>query len=384
MNRRLSRRRAIALAGGGLAALAGCVGGGNDARSDAESGNGNGNGGNGGGNGGDGSGNSGNSGQDDVGLPLEEREVPLERSLEAFESNAISGGPGKDGIPSIDDPTFGGPDKGDEMLDPGDPVFGVVVDGEARAYPQHVLVWHEIVNDEFPDRNLAITYCPLTGTAIGFERGSVEFGVSGMLVNNNLIMYDRETDSWWSQVLGTGILGELQGNALREVRVIWTSWERWRETHPETKVLTESTGYARNYGGDPYGGSYNPRNGYYGNDQLLFDNLHEDDRYDRKEVFIGARSADGAVAFHKDRLREDRLLRATVGDVPYLAAYGPTLDTAYVYRNPEGAEFEPVEDGYEGPDGTHAAAELPIEPVNAFDAMWFAWVAFYPETVVVA
>jgi hypothetical protein len=393
MKRRLSRRRALVLAGSGLAALAGCLGGGGDGSGNGDgtanggdNGNGNGNG-NGNDNGdGDGVGNGdgdGSSNNVDVPMPLTEHEVPLEFELEKFAQNAVNGGPGKDGIPSIDDPQFDGVEGGNEMLDPGDPVFGVEIDGDARAYPQRILVLHEIVNDSFGDRNVAVTYCPLTGTALGFERGDVEFGVSGNLVNNNLIMYDRETDSRWPQILGTGVDGQLTGKSLQEFRLVWTTWEQWREKHPDTQVLNQQTGFARNYGRDPYG-SYNPRGGYYDNGRLLFENLNSDDRFSPKKVFMGARSADGAVAFDKTLLREDGLLDAEVGGVPYLAAYDSTLDTAYAYRNPDGVSIDRTSAGYESPEGTHDAAELPLEPVHTFDAMWFAWAGFYPNTVVVA
>jgi len=322
---------------------------------------------------------------DDTALPLRDHEVPLAHDLATFEAEAEWGGVDKDGIPSIDDPEFGDAAAGDGLMAPDDPVFGVELDGDARAYPQHVLVRHEIVNDDIGDRGIAVTYCPLTGTAVGFERGSVEFGVSGMLVNSNLIMYDRETDSWWPQVLGTSVLGERKGLSLREVRVTWTTWERWRTVNPDTAVLTEDTGAAFSYNRDPYG-EYNPPGGYYADDTIQFPVLHEDDRHHPKEVVIGARSADGAVAFHKDRLRDERLLETTVGDVPYLAAYHPGLDSAWVYRNPDGVDIN-IDESVDGAyivDGTgHAADKLPLASVNAFDAMWFAWVAFYPETVVV-
>jgi len=398
MTRKLSRRRTLVLAGGGLAALAGCIGDGSDddganggsnddERTEATDSNGNGS---------DNGGDSGNSGGDSNGgdsteseatvegpMPLVEPAVPLQYDLDTFAEEAVNGGPGKDGIPSIDDPSFDSVEEGDDALDPEDPVFGVEIDGDARAYRQDVLVHHEIVNDTVGGRNVAVTYCPLTGTAIGFERGDVEFGVSGMLVNNNLIMYDRETDSWWPQILGTAVTGELTDSALREVRVTWTTWGQWRDEHPETQVLNTNTGFARNYGRDPYG-SYNPRGGYYDNDRFLFENLTEDDRLDPKDVVIGARSADGAVAVEKELLREEGLLETTVGGVPYLAAYDPALDTGYVYRNTDELSVERTSAGYETPEGTHGAADLPLEGVNAFDGMWFAWVGFYPDLELVA
>lgn len=383
-----SRRQFLALAAGvGTVAVAGCLDsigsviGGSDARADAE------------------------GGPephrmrtmedvpDDTALPLRDHEVPLAHDHSAFESEAEWGGVEKDGIPSIDDPSFGDVGAGDGMMAPGDPVFGVELEGDARAYPQHILVRHEIVNDGFGDRGVAVTYCPLTGTAVGFERGTVEFGVSGMLVNSNLIMYDRETDSWWPQVLGASVLGKRNGLALEEVRVTWTTWERWKNTHPDTTVLTEDTGAAFSYNSDPYG-AYNPAGGYYTDDDLRFPVLHEDDRHHPKEVVIGARSADGTVAFHKERLREERLLETAVGGVPYVAVYHPGLDSAWVYRNPDGIEVAVDDDAPDGDgftdggafavDGTtHAADDLPLESVNAFDAMWFAWVAFYPDTTIV-
>jgi hypothetical protein len=375
MTDRPSRRQMLALAGAGLAALAGCTSSGGDT-GNAEQ------------NGGDGSDTETEtvdteSASNEYGLPLQKSTVPLDYELSTFVEEAVDGGPGKDGIPSIDDPSFGDAAAGDEMLDPGDPVFGIELDGEVKAYPQYILVSHEIVNDTVGGTNIAATYCPLTGTALGFERGSVEFGVSGMLVNNNLIMYDRATDSWWPQILGTGVLRTLAGQSLRERRMVWTTWERWREVHPDTKVLTEDTGYARNYSRDPYG-SYNPRGGYYDNSRNLFTNLNEDDRFQPKEVFIGARSSDGAVAVRKDHLRETHLVETTVGGVSYLATYDPALDTGYVYRSPDETSFSGADGEYEGPDGTYGAANLPVERVHAFDAMWFAWAAFYPDTAVVA
>jgi hypothetical protein len=321
---------------------------------------------------------------DETALPLRESSVPLSTELGAFERNAVSGGVSKDAIPSIDDPQFAGIAYGDENMDPGDPVFGVELEGDARAYPQYILVRHEIVNDEFGDQGVTVSYCPLTGSAIGFVRNSVEFGVSGMLVNSNLIMYDRDSDAWWPQILGTSVLGQFKGLSLHEFRVTWTTWERWTSVHPDTQVLTEDTGEAYGYVNDPYG-SYNPREDYYTDDKILFDTMHPDNSHHKKETFIGARSKDGPVAFKKQTLRDDHLLETTVGDVPYLAAYHEDLDSAWVYRNTDEVTITETDGGYEGPDGAvHGADELPLESINAFDVMWFAWIGFYPESDVVA
>jgi len=294
-----------------------------------------------------------------------------------------SGGPPKDGIPSIDEPQFVGADEA-EFLAPGDVVFGVVRDGTATAYPQRILAHHEIVNDTLGGVPVAVTYCPLTGTAMGFYRGSTTFGVSGRLINNNLVMYDRATEAWWPQILATAIPGPWNDapevRSLREFRLVWTTWERWRRVHPDTRVLSTDTGHAKNYGRDPYG-SYNPRGGYYKNDDLLFPALGEDDRYGKKRVVMGARTPEGAVAFPKDAVREKRLVEGEVGDVPVLAVHDPRLDTAYVYLNPDGATFEFDDGAVVGADGTrHDPDGLPLDRIHTFDAMWFAWAGYYPDT----
>lgn len=243
-----------------------------------------------------------------------------------------------------------------------------------------MLVHHEVVNDRLDGGPVSVTYCPLTGTPQGFERGETTFGVSGRLVNNNLVMYDRGTESRWSQIPGTAIDGPETGATLREFSVAWTTWERWRDHRPETRVLTEDTGHVRDYD-DPYG-SYNPRGGYYANGSLLFDSLVEDDRYAPKEQMLCAKTPDGPLAVRKDALREAGTATTSVGGVPYVAAYDPRLDTGYVYRNPNDATVR-YEDGRVDVDGaTRAPDELPLERVLRIDAMWFAWVGFYPRTEV--
>jgi hypothetical protein len=197
-------------------------------------------------------------------VPTADAVLHLAHDRAALREAAQSGGPPKDGIPSVDEPSFEPADAVGGRLADGDVVFGVARDGVARAYPQAILAHHEIVNDRIAGDPVAVTYCPLTGTAMGFERGGTTFGVSGRLVNNNLIMYDRAAETWWPQVLATSVPGpwnpEPGPASLREFRVAWTTWRRWREAHPEAEVLTEDTGYARNYNRDPYG-QYTPRRG---------------------------------------------------------------------------------------------------------------------------
>lgn len=313
-------------------------------------------------------------------LPVTINSVPVSFPLEEYVQNTLSGGPPKDGIPAIDQPRFVTARRADRFLAPDDIIFGVILNGEVKAYPQKILVWHEIVNDRLGQENVSVTYCPLTGTAIGFKRGATTFGVSGRLVNNNLIMYDRATDSRWPQILATAITGEFHGKSLEEFRVIWTRWNLWKKSYPDTQVLSEDTSYARNYNRDPYG-SYTPISGYYAEHKPpLFPTMHRDKRYPPKKVVIGARTRDGAIAFLKEALREKKILQGALGGIPHTAVYDGRLDTAYLYKNPKERQFlyknQQVMEGAK----QWAVDQLPLEKVNALDAMWFAWSAFYPKT----
>jgi hypothetical protein len=309
--------------------------------------------------------------------PTDDSAVHLGYDIATIDGQVVSGGVPKDGIPSIDEPAF--QPAGEAALDEGAPVFGLVRGGDARAYPQRILVHHEIVNDTVGGDPVAVTYCPLTGTAQGFERGPVEFGVSGNLVNSNLVMYDRGTDSRWPQMLATAIDGPLEGETLREFRVVWTTWGEWRAAYPETAVLTEDTGYTRRYGSDPYG-RYNPPGGYYASDRTLFEPLSRDDRAHPKSVVVGTRTADGALAFDKDALLSAGVLTGTIAGEQYVAVADEALSTGYVYANPDGVSVEQRADGYRVGGETAAADALPLERSLAFDAMWFAWAGFYPGT----
>ena len=322
----------------------------------------------------------------DAPFPTTESVLKLSRNPDELESLAVSGGPPKDGIPSIDDPAFVGTDSVD-FLDPGDPVFGVALDGVVKAYPQKILAQHEIVNDDLGDLPVVVTYCPLTGTVQGFERGETTFGVSGRLINNNLVMYDRATEAWWPQMLATSIPGPWNPapgtRSLREFRLVWTTWEQWRELHPDTQVLSTETGFAKNYGNDPYG-SYNPRAGYYDNEGTLFGTLEDDDRFSGKRVFMGARTTDGAVALDKSRLLEDRVVRGELAGTPVVAVADRRLDTGYVYLNPDERAVTVDGDAVSVGDSAYEPNTLPLTRVHTFDAMWFAWHGYYPDTDVYA
>ena len=323
------------------------------------------------------------------GPPSSDRAQPHAYTPAELEAASRSGGPPPDGIPAIEEPQFTAASSSPASLAADDPVFGVSLGDEPKAYPQAILVQHEIVNDVVDDIPVAVTYCPLTGTAQGFYRGETTFGVSGQLINANLVMYDRAEEHWWPQVLGRRITGPDPGELLAEFPVTWTTWERWRSRHPETVVLTDETGFARNYGSDPYGG-YNPPSGYYASDGFIFPPMIEDDRLAPKTVVIGMRSARGAVAVGKDRLRTERILRFDLGGLAHAAVYDNALDTGYVYRleEPSGTTTSPGAEatlswagGQIAVDGErYAAGAMPFARELAFDAMWFAWYGYYPMT----
>jgi hypothetical protein len=169
----------------------------------------------------------------------------------------LSGGVCKDQIPSIDDPIFV-PVSEAEGLGPQEPVIGLVVNGEARAYPLRILTWHEIVNDRIGGVPVAVTYCPLCNAAIVFERRVgdlvLEFGTTGKLRHSDLVMYDRQTGSWWQQFLGEAIVGELTGATLRFMPARLESWERFVERHPDGQVQIPTNPGMRPYGSNPYVG----------------------------------------------------------------------------------------------------------------------------------
>ena len=173
----------------------------------------------------------------------------------------MSGGPPKDGIPSIDDPQFV-PVASAEDLAEREPVIGLTLGGEAKAYPLRVLTWHEIVNDEIGGVPVAVTYCPLCNAAIVFDRrvevdGAtevLEFGTTGKLRRSDLVMYDRTTESWWQQFLGEAIVGSLTGTQLAMLPARLESWERFKAANPDGQVLVPNNEGMRSYGRNPYVG----------------------------------------------------------------------------------------------------------------------------------
>ena len=177
-------------------------------------------------------------------------------------SEVLDGGPGKDGIPALINPdlvSIGAID----FLSDDDLVIGFKNGDDVRAYPHAILDWHEIINDNIGDVSVAVTYCPLTGTGIGWSRlidsSETTFGVSGLLYNTNLIPYDRVTDSNWSQILNESVNGSLIGTLAETITLFETNWKTWKTLYPDSKIVGRNTGFSRTYGVSPYG-DYNTNN----------------------------------------------------------------------------------------------------------------------------
>lgn len=303
--------------------------------------------------------------------------------LDIISRNIVSGGPPKDGIPPIDKPRYVSAEKVD-FLEDSDIVFGVNYKGFIAAYPQKILVWHEIVNDEF-GKKVSLTYCPLTGSVIGFkEFDSQSFGTSGKLVNSNLVMYDRATDSYWPQILGTAVTGHNKGRKLDEFPVVWTTWERWKNVFPQTKVLSKDTGFIRSYGNDPYG-SYGKNGTYYQQGGPFFPVMKMNNIFQPKEIFIGIEDGTSALAVKKDTIRTEKVINAKLGNESIVIIYDQELDDALAFKGSD-RRFS-YQDGKVVDDSGSAwniwgisDRNESLEFVNSFNVMWFAWYAFYPET----
>ncbi|WP_108650566.1 DUF3179 domain-containing protein [Dongshaea marina] len=171
----------------------------------------------------------------------------------------LSGGPPKDGIPALLKPRFIAPGQA-RYLKSSDPVVGVTINGQSRAYPIKILNWHEAVNDTLGGEPIVVTFCPLTQSALVFERkiaGKTHtFGISGKLYKSNVLLYDHQTDSLWSQLKEKAITGPMSGATLKQLPSVQISWKNWQRKQAATEVLSDDTGYNRDYSVDPYAGYY--------------------------------------------------------------------------------------------------------------------------------
>jgi Protein of unknown function (DUF3179) len=294
--------------------------------------------------------------------------------------------PSPDGIPPIDEPKFLAVDEVG-FLAPKEPVLSVEVNDEAKAYPLRVMMWHEIVNDEIGNVPVTVTYCPLCNTGIAFRRPVVDgelldFGTSGRLFYSNLVMYDRQTNTYWSQATGQAILGELVGMELELVPAQVVSWGDWRATYPRGQVLSQDTGWDRAYGQNPYPGYDSPHN-----DQPFLFVGTPDPRMKATARVLGVNEGSAAIAFPYQELE------AMARDQPEIAAstlvgsataFDPRSGGMLLRFEPQGGGFVDTETGSRW-DVFGRAVACPLEGTRlqalpAVDHFWFRWAAFFPET----
>ena len=224
----------------------------------------------------------------------------------------LSGGVPRDGIPPLDRPKFTTQDSASRWLGDQEPVIAFELNGDIRAYPLQILTWHEIVNDVVGGVPVAVTFCPLCNTAIVFDRtvdGVVhDFGTSGKLRNSDLVMWDRQTESWWQQFTGEAIVGKLTGTKLDVLPSPLISWADFKAANPEGTVLSRDTGFNRPYGQNPYGG-YDRAD----NPPFLFDG-DVDGRLAAKDRVVDVSIGDVTVAFPFKVLERERVVNYTVND----------------------------------------------------------------------
>ena len=191
----------------------------------------------------------------------------------------LRGGPPKDGIPAIDNPKFIKASRA-IYLKNSDEVIGVNLGGITKAYPINILNWHEVVNDKVGSTFISVTYCPLCGSGLVFDAkvkgDALLFGVSGLLYNSDVLLYDKKTESLWSQLEMKAVTGKFRGTNLKVLPSLRTSWGNWKRRHPDTLVLSKETGFARNYSRDPYAGYESSR-------RLFFPVNKESGKYHSKE-----------------------------------------------------------------------------------------------------
>ena len=283
------------------------------------------------------------------------------------------GGPGKDGIPALDRPSSVPVGDAERWLEDREPVVELELGGEARAYPIQILIWHEIANDELAGTPVAVTFCPLCNTAIVFDRSLdgrlLDFGTTGNLRNSDLVMYDRQTESWWQQFGGEAIVGELTGARLEQLPARIVAWADFAARHPDGTALSQDTGFERHYGINPYAGyddvSSSP----------IFPAANaDDDRLQPKERVVYIERGGEAAAVPFTLLGQRRTLELVVGGDRLVLELVPgvrsSLDSPFI----DEGRFV----------GSVTVRSAPGGELVPFDTpFWFAVAAFRPDVQVV-
>ena len=307
-------------------------------------------------------------------------------------ASVFDGGPGKDGIPSIDNPEFVSISEANYMSDE-DLVLAIKSGSEIKAYTHPVLDWHEIINDEIGGVSFALTYCPLTGTGIGWNRlinGDITtFGVSGKLYNTNLMPYDRKTESYWSQMRLDCVVGDLISERAENIMFFETSWKTWKELYPNAPIISTNTGFSRNYGQYPYG-DYKTNN-----DLLIFPVSNENSALPRKERVLAVISDTSTKAYTFDSFKNAAIgvVEDNVDGKNLIIVGSQEHNFIAAFENNDNANFEAVENNF--------PIVMQDDKGNAYDVFgivvngpsqgqqlsqptsmisyWFALVAFYPD-----
>ncbi len=262
------------------------------------------------------------------------------------------GGPDRDGIPALNYPKFLTANQA-SFLNDNDLVIGLAEANEAKAYPIGILNWHEIVNDSLNNKPVVITYCPLCGSGIVFNAlvngKALTFGVSGLLYNSDVLLYDKQTESLWSQMMAKSINGKQSGRKLEMLPSDLTTWGQWKEKHPYTKVLSNQTGFSKNYAKDPY-------QGYTDTDKTYFPVNATSNKVASKERVLGVQVKSGFKAYpYSELAKSDGVIKD---------------------------KFKGVEIEIEFDKESNTATLISPKNLNSVSSYWFAWYAFHPYTKV--
>ncbi len=272
-----------------------------------------------------------------------------------------------------------------------DLVIGINYNGATKAYPVKMMNWHEVVNDHFDNKPVAVTYCALCRTAIAYDSRvlgrKLTFAASGLLYNSNTIMVDNETRSYWIQATGQSFMGGLIGNKLSVIPTDVTTWALWKQKYPNTLVMSSATGFDRDYGYDPYGG-------YEESVIIYYDVKHNDSRLFAKDIVYGVALDGGSKAYPATNVTSAGLINDVIGSEKILVLYDAELNSTKVFSSVlrgNGLNFE-LKDGkitdketnsIWNVDGVSTSGPLISERLKRVDAtygFWFVWVAFHPKT----
>lgn len=309
-------------------------------------------------------------------------------------NEVFDGGPGRDGIPSVDAPRFVDANASivSSYMSDSDLVIGLKIGNEIKAYPHRILDWHEIVNDEINNQKIAINYCPLTGTAFAWEgkisNNNTTFGVSGLLYNTNLILYDRLTNSFWAQLKLESVNGTNIGKKPSLIAVYETTWGTWKSLYPNTKILSNSQGFTRDYGRYPYG-DYKENNEF-----LLFPVKPLNKDLPAKERVFALLNNDNAKVYRFDKFGNGATFKSEnnliIGNQDFATAYElpseltqltftfdfNTQNQTLFYDN-EGNKWSLDGIALEGPrKGTQ------LKQSSSVIGFWFAIAAFYNTSII--